>query len=155
MKIRVADVADIDALVELNRQIGEIHYDKAPHIFMPPSPEEKAFLLSALESSERHFWVAEQEGRVIGFINAVITINESIPFIVKTPVCRIGTIVVDEDHRSSGVGKALMDACKEWAIGEGTTSIRLEVMAFNEEAKAFYEQLGYAPEFHVLSQQIV
>ncbi|SBS31008.1 putative acetyltransferase [Marinomonas spartinae] len=154
MKIRQANVADIDALVELSRQIGEIHYEKAPHTFMPPSPEEKAFLLKALEGGEYHFLVAEHEGSVIGFINARIMINESIPFIVKKTVCRIGTIVVDESHRSCGVGEALMKACYSWAIESGATSIRLEVMAFNERAKAFYQKLGYVDDFCIMSRQI-
>ena len=48
MEIRKASELDIDAILELNRQIGEIHYAQAPQVFCAPSPEERAFLLAAI-----------------------------------------------------------------------------------------------------------
>ncbi|MGL5556410.1 MAG: GNAT family N-acetyltransferase, partial [Aeromonas veronii] len=39
MEIRKATELDIDAIVELNRQIGEIHHQHYPEVFCPPSPE--------------------------------------------------------------------------------------------------------------------
>ncbi len=148
MEIRKAQEQDIDAILDLNRQIGEIHFEQAPQVFCPPSPEERAFLLAAIAAEGRLFCVAEQEGAVVGFLTARIDINETIPFLSKEPICRIGTVVVDEGRRSQGIGKALIAHCDEWGKGHGTHQIRLEVMAFNERAKALYEALG----FKMLSQ---
>ena len=102
MEIRKAREQDIDAILELNRQIGEIHFAQAPQVFCPPSPEERAFLLAAIAAEGRLFCVAEQEGAVAGFLTARIDINETIPFLSKEPICRIGTLVVDEGQRSRG-----------------------------------------------------
>lgn len=148
MEIRKAREQDIDAILELNRQIGEIHFTQAPQVFCPPSPEERAFLLAAIVAEGRLFCVAEQEGAVAGFLTARIDINETIPFLSKEPICRIGTLVVDEGHRSRGIGKALIAHCDEWGKAQGASQLRLEVMAFNERAKALYERLG----FKMLSQ---
>ncbi len=148
MEIRKAQEQDIDAILELNRQIGEIHFEQAPQVFCPPSPEERAFLLAAISAEGRLFCVAEQEGAVVGFLTARIDINETIPFLSKQPICRIGTVVVDEGHQSQGIGKALIAHCDEWGKVHGAHQIRLEVMAFNERAKALYEALG----FKMLSQ---
>ncbi len=148
MEIRKAREQDIDAILELNRQIGEIHFTQAPQVFCPPSPEERAFLLAAIAAEGRLFCVAEQDGAVAGFLTARIDINESIPFLSKEPICRIGTVVVDEGHRSRGIGKALIAHCDEWGKAQGASQLRLEVMAFNERAKALYERLG----FKMLSQ---
>lgn len=148
MEIRKAREQDIDAILELNRQIGEIHFTQAPQVFCPPSPEERAFLLAAIAAEGRLFCVAEQEGAVAGFLTARIDINETIPFLSKEPICRIGTLVVDEGHRSRGIGKALIAHCDEWGKAQGASQLRLEVMAFNERAKALYERLG----FKMLSQ---
>ncbi|WP_026141845.1 GNAT family N-acetyltransferase [Aeromonas dhakensis] len=148
MEIRKAREQDIDAILELNRQIGEIHFAQAPQVFCPPSPEERAFLLAAIAAEGRLFCVAEQEGAVAGFLTARIDINETIPFLSKEPICRIGTLVVDEGHRSRGIGKALIAHCDEWGKAQGASQLRLEVMAFNERAKALYERLG----FKMLSQ---
>ncbi len=148
MEIRKAREQDIDAILELNRQIGEVHFAQAPQVFCPPSPEERAFLLAAIAAEGRLFCVAEQDGAVAGFLTARIDINETIPFLSKEPICRIGTLVVDEGHRSRGIGKALIAHCDEWGKAQGASQLRLEVMAFNERAKALYERLG----FKMLSQ---
>ncbi len=148
MEIRKAREQDIDAILELNRQIGEIHFAQVPQVFCPPSPEERAFLLAAIVAEGRLFCVAEQDGAVAGFLTARIDINETIPFLSKEPICRIGTLVVDEGHRSRGIGKALIAHCDEWGKAQGASQLRLEVMAFNERAKALYERLG----FKMLSQ---
>ncbi|HDZ8926045.1 TPA: GNAT family N-acetyltransferase [Aeromonas dhakensis] len=148
MEIRKAREQDIDAILDLNRQIGEIHFAQAPQVFCPPSPEERAFLLAAIAAEGRLFCVAEQEGVVAGFLTARIDINETIPFLSKAPICRIGTLVVDEGQRSRGIGKALIAHCDEWGKAQGASQLRLEVMAFNERAKALYERLG----FKMLSQ---
>ncbi|HDX8366765.1 GNAT family N-acetyltransferase [Aeromonas dhakensis] len=148
LEIRKAREQDIDAILELNRQIGEIHFAQAPQVFCPPSPEERAFLLAAIAAEGRLFCVAEQEGAVAGFLTARIDINETIPFLSKEPICRIGTLVVDEGQRSRGIGKALIAHCDEWGKAQGASQLRLEVMAFNERAKALYERLG----FKMLSQ---
>ncbi|OZG43198.1 GNAT family N-acetyltransferase [Aeromonas sp. A35_P] len=148
LEIRKAREQDIGAILELNRQIGEIHFTQAPQVFCPPSPEERAFLLAAIAAEGRLFCVAEQEGAVAGFLTARIDINETIPFLSKEPICRIGTLVVDEGHRSRGIGKALIAHCDAWGKAQGASQLRLEVMAFNERAKALYERLG----FKMLSQ---
>ncbi len=143
MEIRKATALDIDAIVELNRQIGEILHAHYPEVFCPPSPEEREFLLDAIAAEGRLFCVAEQDGMVVGFLTARIDINESVPFLSKLPICRIGSVVVDELHRSRGIGKALISHCDEWAKARDAQQIRLEVMAFNERAKSLYESLGF------------
>lgn len=151
--IRAAHEQDIDALLDLNRQIGEMHHQQAPHVFAPPSEQEREFLLQALKSSERLFLVAEYDHQVVGFITAVMHSNEAIPFLVKDPICRIGTLVVDEKHRGQGVGEKLMQACLDWAKQSGASDIRLEVMAFNQGAEAFYHKLGFECQSKILSKR--
>ncbi|TYW37173.1 GNAT family N-acetyltransferase [Vibrio cholerae] len=143
MKIRSADASDLDSLLRLNYQIGVMHFENAPEAFVKPSSEEKKFLLKALNDQSRLFLVAEISGDVVGFVTATVTQNEAIPFLVKTPICRVGTIVVDENARVSGIGTQLMARCNDWAKSQGAEQIRLEVMAFNKRAQSFYVKLGF------------
>ncbi|MBP4040665.1 GNAT family N-acetyltransferase [Aeromonas sp. SrichE-2G] len=152
MEIRKASELDIDAILELNRQIGEIHYAQAPQVFCAPSPEERAFLLAAITAEGRLFCVAEQDGAVAGFLTARIDINETIPFLSKEPICRIGTVVVDEGHRSRGIGRALIAHCDHWAKARGASQIRLEVMAFNARARELYESLGFTRQSEIYAR---
>jgi ribosomal protein S18 acetylase RimI-like enzyme len=143
LEIRTATGQDIDAILELNRQIGLIHFEHAPEVFCPPSPQERDFLLNAIGSEGRLFCVAVLDAEVVGFLTARIDINEAIPFLTRLPICRIGSVVVDEHHRSRGIGKALIAHCDDWAKARDACQIRLEVMSFNERAKSLYQSLGF------------
>ncbi|EOK5711854.1 N-acetyltransferase family protein [Vibrio parahaemolyticus] len=150
MEIREAQASDIDSLLRLNYQIGIMHFENAPEAFVEPSFEEKEFLLNALNDQSRLFLVAEVSGAVVGFITATVSQNEVVPFLVKTPICRVGTIVVDESVRVSGIGTQLMAKCSDWAKSQGAEQIKLEVMAFNCHAQKFYTKLGFAEQSKTL-----
>ncbi|AOV89703.1 GNAT family N-acetyltransferase [Vibrio parahaemolyticus] len=150
MEIREAQASDIDSLLRLNYQIGIMHFENAPEAFVEPSFEEKEFLLNALNDQSRLFLVAEVSGAVVGFITATVSQNEVVPFLVKTPICRVGTIVVDESARTSGIGTQLMAKCSDWAKSQGAEQIKLEVMAFNSHAQKFYTKLGFAEQSKTL-----
>jgi len=154
MDIRRALKSDIDSLLHLNHQIGVLHFNNAPEAFVAPSSEERAFLLNAINDPARLFLVAEISGEVVGFVTAMVTQNEAIPFLVKTPICRVGTIVVDENTRASGVGRQLMAKCTEWAKAQGAEQIRLEVMSFNRDAQQFYTKLGFEEQSKTLWKPI-
>jgi len=153
MNIRKAQESDIESLLELSRQIGEFHYENAPNVFVQPLPEEREFLLKALNDSSRLFLVATLANKVCGFLTATINKNVLVPFLVKEPICRVGSIVIDKGHRSEGLGKVLMEHCHEWACSSGATEIRLEVMEFNERAQAFYMSLGYKTQSRIMSRE--
>ena len=145
MKIRSATPDDLDALFDLNKQINELHHLYAPQAFGAPSEEDRTFLRNMLADEERLFLVAEEGQQVLGFITATITQNETISFLIKDPICRIGTIVVDENQKSKGVGRALMATVEQWDRESGAIQVRLEVMEFNRDAQQFYDRLGFIP----------
>ncbi|MEO3738126.1 GNAT family N-acetyltransferase [Shewanella baltica] len=154
MITREAKATDLEALWVLNEQIGTFHFENAPEAFTKPSAADNEFLQNTLRDKSRLFLVAEIENRVVGFLTAIITKNETIPFLVSCPVCRVGTIVVDEKCRASGVGTKLMSACSKWAASQGAEQIRLEVMAFNQSAQKFYEKLGFKDHSHIMCKLI-
>jgi ribosomal protein S18 acetylase RimI-like enzyme len=52
-------------------------------------------------------------------------------------------ISVRADYRSRGIGGALLDKVKEFALHTGFTSIRLDVTDANPRAKVLYERHGF------------
>jgi len=154
MRIRDAEETDLEALLVLNEQIGTFHFENAPETFIKPSAADKEFLQNALRDKSRLFLVAEIESRVVGFLTAIITKNETIPFLVSCPICRVRTIVVDEKYCASGVGTELMSTCSKWAASKGAEQIKLEVMAFNQSAQKFYEKLGFKDQSHIMCKLI-
>jgi len=107
--------------------------------------------LEQLENQETGF---EDLSDIHSIAYMVINKNEMIPFLSKEPVCRVGTIVIDEKHRSIGLGKALMNKCNGWAISCEASEVRLEVMEFNAKAQNFYTGLGFKTQSRIMSNVI-
>ncbi len=51
-------------------------------------------------------------------------------------------LAVDPAHRSLGVGKALLDAAKDWARERGATHLELDSAEARTDAHRFYEREG-------------
>ena len=58
----------------------------------------------------------------------------------------LNDLFVAETYRRNGVGKALMNQAKEFALETKAAGILLETTKDNTKAQALYEQLGYVKE---------
>ena len=101
MRIRPMTEADASVVAELTTQLG-----------YPTSPAETTERISVLLSrpDDHAALVAEEDGRAVGWVHvAIYTSLES------GRVATIGGLVVDEGHRSGGIGAQLLAAAEEWA----------------------------------------
>ena len=143
--IRQAETSDLESIVRLANEIGASHHKHAPDIFLPPDYSGRDVELwkqVILEPSSVVF-VSENEKGVNGFIAARVTEQQALSFLVQSKICRIGTIVVSDAHQGKGMGRRLMAELETWAKAAGASEVRLEVMGFNQQAKGFYEIIGY------------
>lgn len=85
--------------------------------------------------SKSKTWVAEEAGRIAGFLIAGEEAQK---------VGHIITIDVLEPYRRAGAGSMLMDAMEEWADDRGLRLIYLETADDNRGAQIFYTKRGYA-----------
>jgi len=58
----------------------------------------------------------------------------------------IGELATSEEAEGRGVGKALAQACEQWARDEGYRILSLATGAANERALGFYRHMGYLDE---------
>ncbi len=94
----------------------------------------------ALQNPDVHLLVADSEDEgIVGFVR--LSLVEKVWGIS----CEVDTLVVEESSRSAGVGWRLMNAAESWAVAEGATGIRVNVLLQNAGARAFYEREGYLP----------
>jgi GNAT superfamily N-acetyltransferase len=65
--------------------------------------------------------------------------------------------VVDEAHRSGGVGRALLGAAEAWAREHGCEVVTVRSRVARERAHRFYEREGYVrvKTSHVFSKPLV
>ena len=95
-------------------------------------------LTAALSSEHAAILVAEEKDALIGLCSAYIDLD-SVRYGRR---CWIEDLAVDPDHRSRGVGKALLAGAKDWARERGATHVELDSGAARVDAHRFYEREG-------------
>jgi len=96
--------------------------------------------LSRLLSRPRQqFFVADYEGRVVGWVHVLIA-----EYVELDPFVVIGGLVVDRAHRRKGIGRLLMDHAEKWAKEHSCSIVRLWSTISRTGAHEFYQELGYA-----------
>lgn len=101
----------------------------------------RRFLADLSSSSHSCLFVAELDGGVVGFLSGELREGSS-AFSPKTWAA-VEDVYVSSDYRSSGIGRALFEACQEWARERGANGISLQVAADNTRGRKFYEELGF------------
>lgn len=67
----------------------------------------------------------------------------------------VDALVVDEQHRRSGVGRALVDAAQDWARRQAAAIITVETEANNEASLAFHrDELGFETRLVTLRKEL-
>ncbi len=129
MTIRTARPEDAPAIAVLATQLG-----------YPTSPEQaEARLGDVLNRPDGAVLVAEgEEGAPIGWTHVVGAHR-----VENDPFAEIVAMVVDEGHRSQGIGAALVEAAVDWASRNGFRTVRVRSNVVRERTHAFYERLGF------------
>lgn len=137
MQIRLASHADAGSVAPLLTQLG-----------YPVTPERLAARFERVVGSEVDTaWVAldpsgghgDRDGTVIGFAAGHLFW----PYELDAPVAELTALVVDEERRGSGAGRALVAAFEDWVIAAGGIRASVATAFRREGAHAFYERLGY------------
>jgi GNAT superfamily N-acetyltransferase len=114
-------------------------------LFAPPGSRPAAWdptralvaLRQAIESHDACVLVAEAEdGNLVGFCTAYQDLH-SVRFGYRA---WIEDLAVDPARRSEGIGKALLDAAKDWARERGATHLELDSGEARTDAHRFYER---------------
>jgi GNAT superfamily N-acetyltransferase len=126
---------------EVERVLGMYEWLFAPPGSLPPrwdADDARARIAQAIEDPESAVLVAELRGDLLGLCTAYLDMN-SVRF---GPRCWVEDLAVSPDHRSQGVGKALLDAAKDWARDRGASHLELDSADTRGDAHRFYEREG-------------
>jgi len=93
-------------------------------------------LEEAIGSETSVVLIAEHRGTLLGFATAYLELN-SVRYGRR---CWVEDLAVSPEHRSEGVGKALLDAAKSWARERGATHLELDSGEARVDAHRFYER---------------
>lgn len=147
--IRLAKDEDVASIVTLYAEATKLMHQISPDGFgdalgypINITNETESFT-RALNNKETVIFVAEQGGKVIGFVMGVI---ENHPDdLLNAPYLTVQYICVDKEFRRSGIGKTLMQEIENWAGNKGLSTLELIVWTNNVPAKTLFQGLGYLP----------
>lgn len=147
MEIRFAAAQDVLGILELLRQVGQVHYEGRPDIFRDNAQKYGASqVLALLNSSKTPLFVAVEEENVLGYCFCKVKTYENEPVVNDHTELFIDDLCVDENHRGQHIGTALYNEVLRYAKMRGCHNITLNVWSFNERALKFYESLGMKPQ---------
>jgi ribosomal protein S18 acetylase RimI-like enzyme len=160
--VREAGAGDRLALDGLRRQAERTHarlmpdYFReapadAPGVWEPGQGPWSTVLVAALGGQAA---AGGRAGDLVGFVSVKVVVTPRDPAMVPRRRAHVEVIVVDERHRSAGIGTALMQAATAWAREREATEMVLTVWADNVAADALYRSLGYAPIARVLRRKL-
>ncbi len=153
--IRPARLEDHPQLRPLFAALDAYHVERAPWLLrsIESDPRPPAWLAARLADPTTTLLVAEADpgpdrrdpdaDPCVGLATVRLTDPPDFPLFRPRKRALIDDLVVHPDWRRQGVAQALCAACEAWARDHGAAWIEVNVYAFNDEATALYERVGF------------
>lgn len=146
MTIRLAEPKDIPRVIDLLRQVGQVHHELRPDLFRAGAQKyDEAALQELLKDPTRPIFAAIVEGTLMGYCFCIHQITEGNPVLMDRKNLYIDDLCVDEACRGQGIAAALYAYALDYARKEGFDAITLNVWSGNS-AERFYQKMGLKPQ---------
>ena len=139
--IRKAGADELHRIADLKRQIHQLHVDGRPDLFAPMQDDD-VYQAHAQEKG-MHLFLAEKGDAVVGYALITYVHRPAGPYMCERKFMHVEEFCVDENCHRQGVGRMLMEALRQDAAESGYPRLELDVWAFNEGARKFYESIGF------------
>lgn len=134
LEIREASQKDIEGLNHLYYQLS-----RGDHGL---SPDFRAIFAQMREDSSYHLLVAiSEDQRVTGSLLGIVCMSLAEKY---EAFLVIEDVIVDEEYRRAGIGRALFEKMHEIALEYKCAYSILVSSGFRKEAHRFYESMGYS-----------
>lgn len=144
MLIRPATPEDVPTVLPMVAKICALHesWDAAKYGFLSHPEQRYERWLKKLTHDERAvFLVAENEGKLVGFLEA--TIEREIPIYRLTEYAFIHDLWVEPEYRQQGIARLLVTQAMERLQELEVKQIRLDTAAANEAARRLFAGCGF------------
>ncbi|MED4205958.1 GNAT family N-acetyltransferase [Neobacillus mesonae] len=143
MKIRLAEVKDIDQLAKM-RWDFTIEYDDEKKVvqnhFKTFMKECQIFLENALKSNQWVIWVAEADEKIVSHIYIELIQKVPRPGRITYPFAYMTNVYTEKEYRNKGIGGKLLSTVNEW-IKEN--KYEFVIVWPSEDGINFYKKNGY------------
>ena len=146
-KIRKAKLEDAEALARLYFQFWEPHNNVDPLLEFDKKLTLKSqveFAKKDIRKRDNYIFVADLNGKVIGFVEFFIKKNEDCFKIKKYGYLNSAT--THTDYRKRGVAKALTNVALKFFKQKGISYVRTNVYNSNDVAMKTWTKIGFEPQ---------
>ena len=144
MTTRVANTGDFPAVVPMLRQYRLRQQQLDAELYRLHPDAERRFLRWVGEVGEdprSTLLVAEEQGRIVGFVYAVV--ERDLPIYLHEEFAVIREWWVEPDFRKRGAGKALIDLAVKELAAVGVCQLRVRTAAGDADARAVLGRCGF------------
>jgi diamine N-acetyltransferase len=145
IKTREAKVTDFHQMIEIYKELDEIHTLEHPEMFIEPEGDVRPleYIQDQVDADDKYLVLAELNNQIIGFAECVVMESSSFPVLKKRKWVELNSLVVLKEYQSKGVGKILLNCVTKWSREKGINRIELKVFTFNSSASEFYFKAGF------------
>jgi ribosomal protein S18 acetylase RimI-like enzyme len=144
--VRQAGPGDVDAVAPL--------FDAYRQFYQQPSDPAlaRAFIAERLARSESVIFLAERDGRAVGFVQLYPLFSST----AARPrrLWLLNDLFVSPSARGGGVGRALMDRARRLGEETGAAGLELVTARTNAPAQRLYESLGWRQDEEFLRYEL-
>lgn len=153
--IRKAKEIDAEDLAKLFLQFWDSHNKLDPLLEF----EKKVTLKNQIDFAKKdirkrstHIFVADLNGKVIGFVEVLIKKNESC-FKIKE-YGYLNSATTDKNYRGQGIARALTDVALKFLEDKGIKYVKTNVYNSNDVAMKTWNKLGFKPQSTFLIKRL-
>ncbi|MBP5959239.1 GNAT family N-acetyltransferase [Pseudomonas anatoliensis] len=142
---RIATAEDALTMCELGQLLNSVHHAARPDIYAASTEDFSRDLphwSGVFEKADQVVFIAHVGDQPAAFITGSLSAS-SPPLMQPQKVVRIGSVCVAERFSGKGIGRALMQLVRDWAIEHDAQDLRLTVWPFNERAARMYAEFGF------------
>ena len=155
MEIRKLTEFDYDMVIELYKELDEMHVQARPDYFVHRDKDKiypkDAFIHNLAYPGGLELGAFENE-QLIGIVSATLWEESGMVKNVKT-VC-LDNIYILPTYRRKGVATRLFAEVELWAKEQGAIRLELHTWDFNQKAIAMYQAMGMTPQRYVFEKKL-
>ena len=128
MDIRFANTTDIPGMIELLKQVGEVHRQIRPDLFRAGAQKYSVSdLTELLKDKSRPIFVAVEDEKLLGYCFCILEEVKDNPVLRDVKSLYIDDLCVDENIRGKHVGSRLYEHVCNYAKSIGCSSVTISL----------------------------